>query len=73
MKLKEFVDVVNRFDNKIEVRTGNEWYSTTVEELPMIRTAKEDVYESEYADREVVSVYALDYMSLQVWIEGDRI
>ena len=68
MKLKEFVNVVDRYDNMIEVRTGNEMYHTTVEVIPRINTAKEDTYESEYADRDVVSVYAQDYLNLLVYI-----
>lgn len=70
MKLKELVEVTNRFDNWIEVRTGNEWYYDVVEKIPMIQRASEDTYESEYADRKVCSVYAYESMHLVVYLEN---
>lgn len=67
MTVKELLDVINRFDHTIELRTGNEWYNDIVEKLPRIHNAN-DVYAGDYADYGVCNVEATDYLALRVWI-----
>ena len=68
MTLKDFIDTVNRYDNTIEVRTGNEMYFTVVETLERINSFQDD-YRGTYEDRNVISIDATDYLQLTVYID----
>ena len=69
MTLNEFAVLVNRFDNRIEVRTGNEMYNDIVEVLERRRTAQDpEGYDGKYKDYVVCSVDAKDYCELLVWV-----
>ena len=71
MLLRDLLEVVDRFDEVIEVRTGNEMYSDVVLELPRIRKWDEAHFESEYLDYEVCNVEAVDYLEMRIWIYKD--
>lgn len=70
MKLKDLLEVINRWDNRIEIRTGNDMYYDKVEELDYIKKADEK-YEGEYKDYLVDSIEAADYMKILIWIYKD--
>lgn len=67
MKLKELIDVINKWDNKIQVRIGNDMYNDIVEDFDTI-TGPEKQYNGEYADYIVDCVETIDYGYIRIWV-----